>query len=171
MRITVRHHDPYPLTFAVARGAGITEGAIARAAAGAALSARRASATVVSVSLSHREGRGAAALAPAGMRIGVDLERTGTVAPERERLFATATERRAPRRPRDGAVLWALKEAAWKAFGCPPSLPFTELQLELGRCGDVEAVTIEGVRRPARSRVRRPWPGWILALVWAGEGA
>ncbi|HUG39521.1 MAG TPA: 4'-phosphopantetheinyl transferase superfamily protein [Longimicrobiales bacterium] len=171
MRITVRHLDPYPLTFAVARGTGLPEGAMARAAARAAVAARRTTAALVTVSLSHRGGRGAAALAPLGMRVGVDLERTGTVPPARERFFATGAERQGRRCPRDGAVLWALKEAAWKAFRCPPGLAFTDLELEFGRCGDVEGVTIEGCHRPARSRIRRPWPGWVLALVWGAEDA
>lgn len=168
MRITILQ-DATPVTVAVARDGGSDDRAIARVAARAAQGAHRGA--VARVSLTHRDGRGAAAVAPAGVRVGVDLERTGTVPLERERFFATVAERSAPRRPRDGAVLWSLKEAAWKAFGCERSLPFGALELELDRLGRVAAVRVEGRRHVASARVRRPWQGWVLALVWAEEGA
>ena len=169
MRLTVRHHDPYPLTYALARGGAMAEGDIARMAAGAALRARGPSAAPGAASLSHRDGRGAAALAPVGVRIGIDLERAGTVPRAHERLFATPAERRGWPRGRDAAGLWALKEAAWKAFRCPDALPFTALELEIGRSGAVSIVRIEGRAHVARSILRRPWPGWVLAVVWAEE--
>ena len=171
MRLTVRHHDPYPLTYALARGGAMAEGDIARAAAGAALRARGPGGAPGAASLSHRDGRGAAALAPLGVRIGIDLERARTVPPEHERMFATSAERRAWPRGRDAAGLWALKEAAWKAFRCPDELPFTALELEIGRDGTVAVVRIEGRAHGARSVLRRPWPGWVVAVVWAEESS
>lgn len=169
MRLTIRHHDPYPLTYALARARGVADGDIARMAAGAAFRARGPAAAPAAASLSHRDGRGAAVLAPEGVRVGIDLERARTVAPEHERLFATAAERRAWPRGRDLAGLWALKEAAWKAFRCPDHLPFTSLELEIGRAGAVSAVRIDGRGHVARSILRRPWPGWVVALIWAEE--
>ena len=168
MRLTVRHHDPYPLTYALARARGVADGDIARMAAGAALRARGPAAAPAAGSLSHRDGRGAAVVAPPDVRVGIDLERTRAIPLEHERLFATAAERRAWR-GRDMSGLWALKEAAWKAFRCQDGLPFTALELEIGRGGAVSAVRIDGRARTARSIVRRPWPGWVLALVWAEE--
>lgn len=170
MRLTIRHHDPYPLTYALARGGAMAEGDIARTAACAALRARGTAAAPGAASLSHREGRGAAALAPFGVRVGIDLERARAVPREHERMFATPAERRAWPRGRDVAGLWALKEAAWKAFHCPDDLPFTALELEIGRDGAVAVVRIDGRAHPARSILRRPWPGWLVAVVWA-EGS
>lgn len=169
MRLTIRHHDPYPLTYALARGGAMSDGEIARTAAGAALRARGPVAAPMATSLSHRDGRGAAVLAPGGVRVGIDLERMRAVPREHERLFATAAERRAWPRGRDLSALWALKEAAWKAFRCPDDLPFTALELEIGRAGTVSAVRIDGRAHPARSILRRPWPGWVVALVWTEE--
>ena len=80
-------------------------------------------------------------------------------------------ERQAPGRPLDGAVLWSLKEAAWKAFRCPGDLPFMCLELELSARSVVTAVRIRGRRHPVRALLRRPWPGWVVTVVWAGEGA
>lgn len=169
MRLTIRHNDPYPLTYALARGGGMADGEMARMAAGAALRAAGPGAAPGAASLSHRDGRAAAALAPIGMRIGIDLERARAIPREHERMFATSAERRAWPRGRDASGLWALKEAAWKAFGCPDDLPFTALELEIGRGGTVSAVRVGDRAHAARSLLRRPWPGWVLALVWAEE--
>lgn len=180
MRIHVRRENPYGLAWAVAHGPGVAEGVLARAAAGAAAAAVDAAAPNRAagapgfrgeraiLSLSHRDGVGAAVAARTA--VGIDLERTGAVPPQGERLFATEAERCAPGRPADGAVLWALKEAAWKAFRCPRDLPFKELELELRPGAAVRAVRIAGERHPTRSALRRPWRGWIVALVWAEEG-
>lgn len=151
-----------PLVLALASGAGEPDtmvGSAAARAAAAAFGVRPA------LSISHRDGRAAAAAGATGMRVGVDLERAGSVPRARERYFLTRRERRSRGRP-EAATLWALKEAAWKAFRCEATLPFTELELELSPDGDVQAVRVRGARTPARSEVRRVWGEYVLAVVW-----
>lgn len=152
-----------PLVLALVAGAGEPDSEVGSAAARA---AAEAFGMGPALSISHRDGRAAAAAAGAGTRVGVDLERAGSVPRDRERYFLTRRERRSPGRP-EAAVLWALKEAAWKAFRCDATLPFTELELELGAHGDVQAVRVRGARYQARSEVRRVWGDYVLAVVWA----
>jgi len=65
--------------------------------------------------------------------------------------------------------LWTLKEAAWKALRCDDALPFTALELRGDALGRIRAVRLWGAVRPARATVLRPWPGYVLALVWVPE--
>lgn len=161
MKIDVTRRPP--LVLALVSGAGEPDAVVGSAAARAAAEAFGAG---PALSISHRDGRAAAAAAVTGMRVGVDLERTGSVPRARERYFLTRRERRSRGRP-EAAVLWALKEAAWKAFRCEATLPFTELELELTDHGDVRAVRVRGARYAARSEVRRVWGEYVLAVVWA----
>jgi phosphopantetheinyl transferase (holo-ACP synthase) len=118
----------------------------------------------VALSLSHCEGRAAAA-ASAGVRIGVDLERAGAVRESQARYFLTPAERRAVG-GRDLAELWALKEACWKALSCGRCLPFTALELHFDAEGGVNAVTKCGTTLHASAAVSYPWPGFVLAVLW-----
>lgn len=136
------------------------------------LAARRAvaqldpapAACAFALSLSHRLGRGAAAATAAQeLRVGVDLELAGSVAPDRARYFLTPRERAAAGR-RDLAALWALKEAAWKALAVHETVCFSALELSLD-AGRVTAVTLLGTRYAATSALSAPWPGWVLAVV------
>jgi phosphopantetheinyl transferase (holo-ACP synthase) len=119
----------------------------------------------LSLSLSHCEGRGAAAASARGVRLGVDLERAGAVRPSQARYFLTPAERRSTG-TRDLAEPWALKEACWKALGCGSCLPFTALELHFDAEGGVRAVTLRGETLEARAAVSYPWPGFVLAVLW-----
>ena len=127
-----------------------------------------ASPASLTISLAHRDGRAAAIAAPPGARVGVDVERVGTIPVAHQRYFLTPGERsRAGRR--DPAELWALKEAAWKALACDTSLPFSALELRFGGSGALCAITIQGTSVAARATVRRPWRGYVVAVVRAME--
>jgi phosphopantetheinyl transferase len=121
---------------------------------------RRAS---VALSLAHRNGRGAAVLAPPGSRVGVDLELQGAVRPWHLRYFTGEGERRSG--PQDAAALWTLKEAAWKALQLGSDRPFRSLTLEFDGARRLCAVLVDGVRLDARASLARPWPGHLLAVV------
>lgn len=117
----------------------------------------------VALSLAHRDGRGAAALAPPGARVGVDLERSGALHREQLRYFAGEGERESG--PSDGAALWALKEAAWKALGLAQDLPFHALALEFDGARKLRAVRVADARFAAHAVVVRPWPCHLVAVV------
>ena len=119
----------------------------------------------VSLSLSHCEGRAAAAASAHGVRIGVDLERVGAVRQSQARYFLTPAER-CSIGVRDLTESWALKEACWKALGCGSCLPFTSLELHFDAEGGVGAVTLRGETLEARGAVSHPWPGFVLAVLW-----
>lgn len=125
----------------------LVDWAAATAAERAALSASGLRADDYAVSRSHTEGIGAAVVAPARIRVGVDLVFADRV---RERHAAGiltraewwALEPYAPIRP---ALAWALKEAAAKATG-EPLRDFPDgLRIEVGSGGVV--VRIEQVPR------------------------
>lgn len=118
----------------------------------------------VTVSLAHRDGRAAAVAARPGSRVGVDVERVGAIPVAHERYFLTPAER-AGAGTRDASEMWALKEAAWKALGCDESMPFSAIQLCFGRRGALRAITLQGVTVAARASVRRPWRGYVVAVV------
>lgn len=115
------------------------------------------------IAIAHRDGRAAAAVAGLGVRIGVDVERAGAVAPEHLRYFAAEEER--TRGPAEPAALWALKEAAWKAVGLAIAAPLRSLTLEFDAERRVRAVIVDGRRCPARATVLRPWPSHLMAVL------
>lgn len=84
----------------------------------------------VSLSLAHSDGLAVAAAGDPGARIGVDLERAGSIGAEHERYFLAPNERAAAPLV-DPTLLWVLKEAAWKALGLDATVPFTALELDL----------------------------------------
>lgn len=118
-----------------------------------------------SVSLAHSEGHGVAALqADSSWQTGIDLERRGAVAPRYARYFTTSRERESCPFS-DPTVLWTLKEAAWKALRCEPSLPFHELETLWTTRQHPRGLRLAGLEIPARFLVLVPWPGWILSAV------
>ena len=118
----------------------------------------------LSISLSHADGHAIAAAAAHPARIGVDLERDGRVAAEHAHYFLSARERRMLGSS-SLTELWALKESAWKALGCGDSTPFADLELVRDSGGALRAVRLGAMVFPAMAEVRRPWTGWIAAVV------
>ena len=121
------------------------------------------------LSISHRDARAVAAVAPPGVRVGIDLERAGSVPIPRVRFFLTPAERRTAAHV-DPTILWSLKEAAWKALGLGRSLPFTSLELRRDAGGRLIGVEIEGTPVPMRACLARPWRGFHLVVVWTVGG-
>ena len=120
----------------------------------------------VSISIAHAAGHAVAVATGAGARVGVDLEREGSIREAFVRLFAGRDER--SRSPFvDPTVRWVLKEAAWKAFGCAPDLPLSALALEFDARRALCAVAIAGTRHTAVARTSHPWPGFVAAVVHA----
>jgi 4'-phosphopantetheinyl transferase EntD len=124
----------------------------------------------VALSLAHRDGLAVAIAARAGARIGIDLERLDAVAPEHARYFLTARERRASRLL-PFAVLWAIKEAAWKALALGDDVPLSTLELDVDDRGALRGVWLRGERRHAVATLMSPWPEYFVAAVWVGESS
>ena len=118
----------------------------------------------LSISLSHADGHAIAAATAHPARIGVDLEREGQIAPEHARYFLSARERRT-QGTRNLTELWALKESAWKALGCGDSTPFADLELVMDAAGGLRAVRFGTMVFPAMAEIRRPWTGWVAAVI------
>lgn len=118
----------------------------------------------LSISLSHANGHAIAAAAHHPARIGVDLERDGRIASGHADYFLAPRERKLQHFV-SLTALWALKESAWKALGCGDTTPFAELELlfDAGSC--VRAVRLGTMVIPAVAELRRPWPGWVAAVV------
>ena len=118
----------------------------------------------LSISLAHANGHAIAAATHHPARIGVDLERDGRIEPAHADYFLAPRERKqlpllSP------TALWALKESAWKALGCGDATPFGELELLFGSGGSVVAVRLGTMVIPASAELRRPWTGWIAAVL------
>lgn len=122
----------------------------------------------MTLSIAHAAGRAAAVVARGDTRVGVDLERAGTVRSAYARYFLGDAEQSIARRV-GLTALWVLKEAAWKALGLGADTAFTALELHLGRDGRLAALSLLGRRRPARAWLSRPWPGFVLAVVTLRE--
>jgi 4'-phosphopantetheinyl transferase EntD len=124
----------------------------------------------IALSLAHRDGLAVAIAARAGSRVGVDLERLDAVPPEHARYFLTTRERRwATQYP--GAVLWAIKEATWKALALGDDVPLAALELDLDAGGKLRGVRLRGEWRNAAATLTSPWPGYLMAAVWVPEGS
>ena len=119
------------------------------------------------VSLAHAAGRAAAVASVGPGRVGIDLERAASIHPAHARYFLTRAERSLVRRF-GITTLWALKEAAWKALRLGDATVFSALELRANprRGGEITSLSLHGERQPARILVARPWPGFILAVVW-----
>jgi len=119
----------------------------------------------VLVAVAHAAGRAAAVAAVGPGRVGIDLERAGAIHPAYARYFLTRAERSLVRRF-GITTLWALTEAAWKALGLANATVFSAVELLADRRGEITALTLHGERRCVRVLVTRPWPEFILAVVW-----
>ena len=118
----------------------------------------------LSISLAHANGHAIAAAAHHPARIGVDLEREGRIAPAHGDYFLNPRERK--QEPALSlTALWALKESAWKALGCGDATPFGELELLFDAAGSVAAVRLGTMVIPAVAELRRPWAGWVAAVL------
>ena len=117
------------------------------------------------ISLSHRDGRGAAA-ASRRTPVGIDLERVDRLPSERARFFLTSSEQHVFRDLPLSAI-WSLKEAAWKALELSDDTPFHALELAraYGERDVLRAVVFDGIAIGARAALHAPWPGWVLAVV------
>ena len=105
----------------------------------------------VSISIAHCDGVAIAAAADSSTRVGVDIERVGEIAPEHHRYFLTPSESCA-----DPSLAWVLKEAAWKALGLGPAVPFTAMQLSFDRESDaLQGVRVDNTWITARADVVR----------------
>lgn len=122
------------------------------------------------LSISHRDGRAVAVADRAARRVGVDMERAGTVPPGTERYFLSETEREALSFI-DATTLWSMKEAAWKALGCTDATPFTSLELRFDVNQRLETVLLGGRSHPAGAEVSTLPGGYVMAVVWLEAAA
>ena len=119
----------------------------------------------VNVSISHRNGHGAAA-ADRRRRVGVDVEHRVELPAAARSYFLSPSEERGS--GLDGVTLWALKEAAWKALGCDSSTPFEDLELIFAP--DLVAIRLRSSVYPAHAKVLSAWSDHVVARVWIDEG-
>jgi phosphopantetheinyl transferase (holo-ACP synthase) len=118
----------------------------------------------LSISISHHDGCALAAVVDSPARIGVDLARDGEIEPEHHRYFLAWSERAAAERI--GATLvWALKEAAWKALSLNGATPFTALRLGIDDKGALRGLWLDACWIPATARTRRVSHDMIAAAV------
>jgi phosphopantetheinyl transferase (holo-ACP synthase) len=108
----------------------------------------------VSISISHHDGYGLAAVADSPTRVGVDLARLGEIDREHYRYFLTAAELSVVDRI-DATVLWALKEAAWKALALSAERTFASLELLFDESDEVRGVRVDGRVIAATARTWR----------------
>jgi len=124
----------------------------------------------VSISIAHCDGVAIAAAADSSTRVGVDIERVGEIAPEHRRYFLTPSENCA-----DPSLAWVLKEAAWKALGLGPAVPFTAVRLSFDHASDaLQGVRVDNTWMTARADVvhlshPRPLLAAVLAIGDVGE--
>jgi 4'-phosphopantetheinyl transferase len=105
----------------------------------------------IAISIAHCHGVAIAAAFGLTARVGVDVEPVDAVGPDERRYFATPSETGV-----DAAVVWVLKEAAWKALGIGSATPFTALELRFDpRTAQLREVCIDGVRRRAHALLTR----------------
>ncbi len=105
---------------------------------------------------------------PNGRRVGVEIVTSKPFPSDRVRYFLTLAEQRqeVPER----RMLWALKEATWKALGRNEPHPCTALELTFDDDGTLRGAILDGVRFAAGGYTVSPWPEHILAVVWIERG-
>lgn len=119
------------------------------------------------VSISHCDGLGLAAVADHPTRIGVDLERDGQIDDEHRRYFLAPAEWLAA--DRVGATLvWALKEAAWKALSLTDETPFSALRLAIDDDAELRGLWLHDAWIPAKARIWRLPDDYVAAVVFVG---
>lgn len=121
------------------------------------------------VSASRRDGRAVAVAASAGVRIGVGLERAGSLALPSIRSHLTTFEERLAGNL-DPAIVWSMKQAASKALGMGPSLSMGEIELCPGPSGKLVGVYVGDAFLPMHTRITEPWPGFVMTTVWMPAG-
>ena len=121
----------------------------------------------VAVSLTHCNGYAAAIAAPAGTRVGIDLERLDAADDSHTHYFLTARERRTTGKL-PGALLWILKEAVWKALSLDSSVGFHELEIDVDDTACIHGAELRGTRYPVVASLTSPWPGYVMAAVHVG---
>lgn len=121
------------------------------------------------LSISHRDGLAVAVVAPAGVRVGVDLERSGSVPLQAVRYFLTPIEREMARSV-DPTVLWSVKEAAWKALGLGRSLPFVAMEIQADDRDRSLGVMVHDTFVPMHTHLSHPWPGFHAVAAWTTGG-
>lgn len=120
-----------------------------------------------SLSISHCDGLGLAAVADRPVRIGVDLERDGQIEHAHRRYFLAPAEWAVA--DRVGATLvWALKEAAWKALSLTDDTPFSALRLAIDHNAELRGVWLRGAWIPATARTWRLPDAYVAAVVFVG---
>ena len=119
-----------------------------------------------SVSIAHRDGWAIASAAEPSMRVGVDIDRAGEIAPEHLRYFLAPRERCCSGRI-DVSLAWVLKEAAWKALALGSDVPFTAVQLSFDRhTRALQGVRVASTWMAARAHiVRFSRPGRMVSAV------
>jgi phosphopantetheinyl transferase (holo-ACP synthase) len=118
----------------------------------------------LSISISHHDGRALAAVVDSPALIGVDLARDGEIEREHHRYFLASSERVAAERI--GATLvWALKEAAWKALSLNGTTPFTALRLGIDDKGGLRGLCLDACWIPVTARTWRVSHDMIAAAV------
>jgi 4'-phosphopantetheinyl transferase EntD len=121
----------------------------------------------ISISISHCDGRGVAAVADHPARVGVDLERGGQIDGAHLRYFLSPAEWLVAERV--GATLvWTLKEAAWKALQLDDATPFSALRLAIDRASELRGVWLHGDWIPATARMWRVDDDLLAAAVYVG---
>jgi 4'-phosphopantetheinyl transferase EntD len=121
----------------------------------------------LSISISHHDGVGLAAVADRPARIGVDLARLGEIDREHCRYFLTAAELSVVDRV-DPTVLWALKEAAWKALSLPADRTFASVELVFDESDEVRGLRLDSRFIAATARTWRFSHDLIAVAVLVG---
>lgn len=121
------------------------------------------------VSASRCDGRAVAVAAPAGVRVGVGLERAGSVTLPAIRAHLTSFEEGLAVNL-DPAIVWSVKRAAAKALTMGPSLPLDEIELCPGPSGRLVGVYVGDAFLPMHTRITEPWPGFVMTTVWMPAG-
>jgi 4'-phosphopantetheinyl transferase EntD len=118
----------------------------------------------LSISISHHDGRALAAVVDAPARVGVDLALSGEIEREHHQYFLAPSEWSVAERI--GATLvWALKEAAWKALSLNGATPFTALRLGIDDKGGLRGLWFDECWIPATARTWRVSHDMVAAAV------
>ena len=105
----------------------------------------------LSISISHHDGVGLAAVVDRPARVGVDLARVGEIDPDHYRYFLAPSELSLVEAMGATAV-WALKEAAWKALALSAETPFASLELAVDEFNELSGLRVDGWWIPASAR-------------------
>lgn len=124
----------------------------------------------ISISISHCDGLGLAAVADSPARVGVDLEHAGQIEHEHLRYFLSPGEWVVAERA-GATFLWTLKEAAWKALQLDDATPFSALRLAIDRASNLRGVCLHGDWIPAAARSWRVSRDLVAAAVYVGSSA